>query len=142
MFARPEHPLALFLDDLQWLDAATLELLERLVADPDVRHILLVGAYRDNEVGPSHRSCGRWGRSATRGRASRRSCSSPSAPDDVGRLVADALHTEPEHVRPLAELVFGKTAGNAFFVIQFVAALAEDGLIAFDSDTSAWRWEY
>ena len=54
VFARPEHPLALFLDDLQWLDAATLELLEHLITDPDVRHLMLVGAYRDNEVGPSH----------------------------------------------------------------------------------------
>src|SRR5712672_3531298 len=53
-FARPEHPLALFLDDLQWLDAATLELLERLITDPDVRHLMLVGAYRDNEVSPAH----------------------------------------------------------------------------------------
>ena len=53
-FARPEHPLALFLDDLQWLDAATLELLERLFAEPDVRHVLLVGAYRANELDPSH----------------------------------------------------------------------------------------
>src|SRR5208282_3223105 len=53
-FARPEHPLALFLDDLQWLDTATLELLERLITDPDVRHVLLVGAYRDNEVSPAH----------------------------------------------------------------------------------------
>src|SRR5205807_6551060 len=53
-FARPEHPLALFLDDLQWLDAATLELLERLTTDPDVRHLMLVGAYRDNEVNSSH----------------------------------------------------------------------------------------
>ena len=54
VFARPEHPLALFLDDLQWLDAATLDLLERLVTEPEVRHLLLIGAYRDNEVGPSH----------------------------------------------------------------------------------------
>src|ERR1700752_274458 len=53
-FARPEHPLALFLDDLQWLDAATLDLLERLVTHPEIRHVLLVGSYRDNEVGPSH----------------------------------------------------------------------------------------
>src|SRR5208282_2221781 len=54
VFAREEHPLALFLDDLQWLDAATLELLEHLVTHPDVRRLLLVGAYRDNEVGPAH----------------------------------------------------------------------------------------
>src|SRR6202040_3441122 len=53
-FARPEHPLALFLDDLQWLDAATLELLKQLIPDPNVRYLMLVGAYRDNEVGPSH----------------------------------------------------------------------------------------
>src|SRR5262249_1584809 len=53
-FARPKHPLALFLDDLQWLDAATLDLLEDLLTQPDVHHLLLIGAYRDNEVGPSH----------------------------------------------------------------------------------------
>ena len=54
VFARKEHPLALFLDDLQWLDSATLDLLEHLVTHPEVRHLLLVGAYRDNEVGPAH----------------------------------------------------------------------------------------
>src|SRR5882757_1493543 len=54
VFGRPEHPLALFLDDLQWLDRATLDLIEHLVVHPEVRHLLLLGAYRDNEVGPSH----------------------------------------------------------------------------------------
>lgn len=54
VFARPEHPLALFIDDLQWLDRATLDLLEHLVTHPEVRHVLLVGAYRDNEVDSSH----------------------------------------------------------------------------------------
>ena len=71
-FARPEHPLALFLDDLQWLDAATLELLEHLITDPNVRYLMLVGAYRDNEVGSSHR--GRWRRSAKLEYGSRRLC--------------------------------------------------------------------
>ena len=54
VFARPEHPLALFLDDLQWVDAATLDLLEDLLTEPDVQHLLLVGAYRDNEVAAAH----------------------------------------------------------------------------------------
>ena len=54
VFARPEHPLALFLDDLQWLDAATLDLLEDLLTQADVRHLLLIGAYRDNEVDAAH----------------------------------------------------------------------------------------
>ena len=54
VFARPEHPLALFLDDLQWLDAATLDLLEDLLTRSDVRHLMLIGAYRDNEVDAAH----------------------------------------------------------------------------------------
>src|SRR4029077_1773290 len=54
VFARPEHPLALFVDDLQWLDAATLDLLEDLLTRPDVQHLMLIGAYRDNELGPAH----------------------------------------------------------------------------------------
>jgi len=68
-----------FLDDLQWLDAATLDLLEHLVTHSEVRHLLLVGAYRDNEVSPSHRLCGRWRRSAKPERGSRRSCWRPSS---------------------------------------------------------------
>ena len=140
VFARPEHPLALFLDDLQWLDAATLELLERLVTDPDVRHLLLVGAYRNNEVGPSHALIRTLGQIRKAGASVQEIVLTPLAPDDVGRLVTDTLHTEAEHVHPLAELVFEKTAGNAFFVIQFLTALAEDQLIAFDSDASAWHW--
>src|SRR5262249_37065833 len=54
VFARPEHPLALFLDDLQWLDAATLDLLQDLMVQTDVRHLLLIGAYRDNEITSAH----------------------------------------------------------------------------------------
>jgi len=54
LFARKEHPLVIFLDDLQWLDGATLTLLENLVSQPDVQHLLIIGAYRDNEVSPSH----------------------------------------------------------------------------------------
>ena len=54
VFARPEHPLALFLDDLQWLDAATLDLLEDLLIHPDVQHLMLIGAYRNNEVNSTH----------------------------------------------------------------------------------------
>jgi len=65
----------------------------------------------------------------------------PLATHDARRLIADALRAEPEHVQPLAKLLFEKTAGNAFFLIQFITALAEDGLIAFDSDTHAWRWD-
>jgi PAS domain S-box-containing protein len=141
VFARPEHPLALFLDDLQWLDRATLDLLEHLVTHPEVRHLLLVGAYRDNEVGPTHPLLRTL---ETIRKADARVHEIVLAPlelDDVGRLIADALHCEPEHARPLAELVQEKTAGNPFFAIQFIMALDEERLLAFDPVTGAWRWD-
>ena len=140
-FAQPEHPLALFLDDLQWLDAASLELLEHLVAEPDVRRVLLIGAYRANELDPSHALVRTLERIRNAGTSVQEIALKPLAPSDVRRLIADALRAEPEHVRPLAKLVFEKTGGNAFFVNQFVAELAEDGLLAIDSDTRVWKWD-
>jgi PAS domain S-box-containing protein len=140
VFARKEHPLALFLDDLQWLDAATLDLLEHLVGHLEVRHLQLIGAYRDNEVGFSHplRRTLEEIRKAN-GRV-HEIVLAPLELDDVGRLVADALHYEPERARPLAELVQEKTAGNPFFAIQFFMALADEGLVGFDPIATAWQW--
>src|SRR6266404_4678933 len=140
-FARPEHPLALFLDDLQWLDVATLDLLERLVTHPEVRHVLLVGAYRDNEVSPSHSLLRTLETIRKAGARVQEIVLAPLVLDDVGALVSDALHCAPEHVRPLAQLVHEKTGGNPFFAIQFFTALAEEGLLAFDSVTRAWQWD-
>ncbi|MCU1337978.1 MAG: multi-sensor signal transduction multi-kinase [Bryobacterales bacterium] len=140
-FARPEHPLALFLDDLQWLDAATLGLLERLITHPDVRHLLMVGAYRDNEVGPSHPLMRTLEVIRTAGARVYEIVLAPLRLDDVGRLVADTLHCDPERPLPLAQLVHGKTGGNPFFAIQFFTALAEEGLLAFDPVALAWQWE-
>jgi PAS domain S-box-containing protein len=141
VFAQPEHPLALFLDDLQWLDPATLDLIEHLVTHPDVRHLLLVGAYRDNEVGPAHPLARTLARIRGAGGRVRETVLTPLRPDDVTRLLADALHTEPGRVRPLAELVFEKTAGNPFFTIQFLLALAEQALLTFDPGMGAWTWD-
>jgi PAS domain S-box-containing protein len=140
VFARKEHPLALFLDDLQWLDAATLDLLEHLVMHSEVRHLLLVGAYRDNEVSPAHPLLRRL--EAIRAVDARvyEIVLAPLKLNDVGRLIADALHCEPERARPLAELVQEKTGGNPFFAIQFFIALADEGLLAFDPVALAWQW--
>jgi len=141
VFARPEQPLVLFLDDLQWLDAATLDLIEHLVAHPDVRHLLLVGAYRDNEVGPAHPLARTLATIRGAGGRMRETVLAPLRPDDVARLLADALRTGPGRVRPLADLVFEKTAGSPFFTIQFLLALAEEALLAFDPGTAAWTWD-
>src|SRR6202790_24947 len=139
-FARPEQPLALFLDDLQWLDTATLDLVEHLVTHSDVRHLLLVGAYRDNEVSPSHPLLRTLEAIRKAGARVQEIVLAPLGLDDVGQLVADAMHCEPERARPLAQLVQEKTAGNPFFAIQFITALAEEGLLAFDPVTRAWQW--
>ena len=141
VFARPEHPLALFLDDLQWLDAATLDLLADLLTQTDLRHLLLIGAYRDNEVDAAHPL--RRGLAAIRndGGKIKEITPAPLAADHVGQLIADALHGEPQDVEALARLVHEKTGGNPFFVIQFLYALAEEHLLAFDHDAGRWRWD-
>jgi predicted ATPase len=141
VFAREEHPLALFLDDLQWLDAATLDLLEHLVTHPEVRHLLLMGAYRDNEVGPAHPLLRTVEATRNAGGRVQEIVLTPLGLDDIGRLVTDAVHCEPEHARPLAQLVHEKTSGNPFFVIQFLTALNEEGLLLFDPVAPAWRWD-
>jgi PAS domain S-box-containing protein len=140
VFAKPEHPLALFLDDLQWLDAATLDLLEHLITHSEVRHLLLVGAYRDNEISPAHPLRRTLEAIRIAGAHVQEIVLAPLELDDVGRLVADAMHCEPERARPLAQLVQEKTGGNPFFAIQFVAALADEGLLAFDPVARAWQW--
>ena len=139
-FARPEHPLALFLDDLQWLDAATLEILEYLIADPEVRHLMLVGAYRDNEVSPSHPLMRTLEAIRKANARVQEIVLAPLGLNDIGRFVADALHCAPDSARPLAQLVHEKTGGNPFFAIQFLSALAEERLLVFDRDVAAWNW--
>ena len=141
VFAREKHPLALFLDDLQWLDGATLDLIEHLVTHPEVRHLLLVGAYRDNEVDRAHSLVRTLEAIRDAGTRVEEIVLTPLGLDDIGRLVIDALHCEPERARPLAKLVHEKTGGNPFFAIQFLTALNEDGLLAFDPVAPAWRWD-
>jgi predicted ATPase/signal transduction histidine kinase/CheY-like chemotaxis protein len=141
VFACKEHPLALFLDDLQWLDAATLKLLEHLTTHPDVRHLLLIGAFRDNEVGISHPLRQTLDAIRATGAVVRDIALAPLSLDDLTQFVADTLHCEHASAEPLARLVYDKTLGNPFFAIQFLAALAEEGLLAFDPDAAAWRWD-
>jgi len=141
VFAREEHPLALFLDDLQWLDAATLELLEHLVTHPEVRHLLLVGACRINEVGPAHPLLRTFEAIRSAGTRVGEIVLTPLGVDDIGQLITDALHCRAERARPLAQLVHEKSSGNPFFAIQFITALAEEGLLAFDPVARAWWWD-
>jgi len=141
VFARSEHPLALFLDDLQWLDGATLDLLEDLLTRSELRYLMLIGAYRDNEVDPGHPLT--WKLEAIRktGAVVSEITLAPLTPKDVTQLTADALHCEPDRVTSLVQMVYDKTAGNPFFTIQFISSLAEEGLLTFDHVGARWSWD-
>ena len=140
VFARLEHPLALFFDDLQWLDPATLDFLEDLLTQQDVRHLMLIGAYRDNEVDPTHPLMRKLEMIRKTRTPVQEIVLAPLVGNDLKQLIGDSLRCEPERVAPLAELVHEKTNGNPFFAIQFVYSLAEEGLLIFDRGDSRWSW--
>ncbi|MEJ2592079.1 MAG: AAA family ATPase [Candidatus Thiodiazotropha sp.] len=140
-FAGADHPMVLFLDDLQWLDAATLELLHQIAMGFEGRYLLLIGAYRDNEVGPTHPLMRIIDTLRKSGSGMREIVLAPLAIEDVNALIADTLHCDAVTARPLAQLVHEKTAGNPFFVIQFLSALADEKLLAFDADRERWTWD-
>jgi PAS domain S-box-containing protein len=139
-FARKGKPVAIFLDDLQWADSASLELLEYLLTHPDTHDLLAFGAYRDSEVSPSHplvRMIEDVRRTSTRVTDM---CVWPLTPEHVTQLVADVVHEAPAAVSALALLVHRKTQGNPFFAVQFMRTLQHDGLLAFDGRTRRWHW--
>ena len=141
VFARPEHPLALFLDDLQWLDAATLDLLEDLLTRDDLRHLLLIGAYRDNEVNPTHPLVRKLDAIRQAGATMEDIVLTPLGQDDLHQMLIDSLHCEPGRAAPLAALLHEKTTGNPFFAIQFISTLTEEGLLCFDYGDGCWVWD-
>jgi PAS domain S-box-containing protein len=141
VFARKEHPLTLFLDDLQWLDAATLTLIEHLVTHPDIKHLLIIGAYRDNELSPFHPLILTLDSIRKAGVIVDEIVLNPLSLEDVNQFIADALRCERVRSKDLARLVHKKTAGNPFFVIQFLTALAGENLVEFDPSGPAWKWD-
>jgi PAS domain S-box-containing protein len=141
VFARKEHPLVLFFDDLQWLDTATLDLLKELATHPDVDDLLLIGAFRDNEVGPAHpllHTLDAIRKTSTRVHDI---LIGPLEASDVADLVADTLRCGRPAADPLGQLVHQKTLGNPFFAIQFLNALSEEHLLVFDAHAAGWNWD-
>jgi PAS domain S-box-containing protein len=141
VFARAEHPLALFLDDLQWLDVATLDLLEDVLVQQDLHYVLLIGAYRDTEVDASHPLKHKIAAIREKGAVVREIVLGSLNQEDLTYLIADAAHCEPHRAIPLAELVHQKTAGNPFFANQFIQELADEGAMRFDAGQSKWVWD-
>ena len=141
VFAQPEHPLALFLDDLQWLDPASLKLLVYLVTQPETQHLFLLGAYRDNEVGPAHplrRTLDEIRQSQT---PVQEVVLVPLTPAHLEQLVTETLHCPASTAAPLVRLVYDKTAGNPFFTIQFLTTLYQEGLLTYNDRDARWEWD-
>jgi PAS domain S-box-containing protein len=138
VFARPEHPLALFLDDLQWLDAATLDLLEDILTQSDIRHLLLIGAYRDNEVDAAHPLMRKIDAIRRAGVTIQDIVLAPLTYEDLEQLIVDSLHCGTRPDSALVQLVHDKTGGNPFFAVQFLHALADETLLVFDHADARW----
>jgi len=139
-FASEAHPLVLFLDDLQWIDAASLTLIEDLLTHPDTRYLLLIGAYRDNELDASHPLMTTLG-TIRHSAAVTDLKLAPLSAVDLNQLVADTLHAPPDICEPLSRLIYERTEGNPFFFIQFLDALHKDGLLRRDAQHRAWQWD-
>ena len=141
VFARHQHPLVLFLDDLQWADPATLEVLSDLLTSTELRDVLVVGAVRDDEVAAGHPVRRAVDAIRVSGAVVQELALPPLVVDDVVLLVADAMQCTEHHVRALAEIVHAKTGGNPFFAIQFLRALVDELLVVFDRGQATWVWD-
>ncbi len=139
--ATREHPLVVFLDDLQWIDEASLGLLRTLLTSSGISSVLVIGAYRDNEVNALHplmRTV-----EALRKEEARFELLTLGnlSEQTVDELVADTLRDERSRTRPLARLIYSKTGGNAFFTLEMLTSLAERRAISFDVESRRWQWD-
>ncbi|MEG4407608.1 AAA family ATPase [Microcoleus sp. MON2_D5] len=139
VFATQEHPLVIFLDDLQWADSASLKLMQLLLSDGDTRCLLLIGAYRDNEVSPAHPLMLTLDEIKETNATVNQITLAPLDQPSLNCLIADTLSCPPERAISLTELVLVKTKGNPFFTNQFLKSLYEDGLISFDFSCNYWQ---
>jgi len=139
--ARKKHPLVLFLDDLQWADPASLKLLRYVIAAPEARHLLVIGAYRDNEVSPSHplmealediRAAGAHISTIRLG---------PLPDENLLELVMDTFRCDERYAAQLTHLLAQKTGGNPFFLGQFLTELHRKNLIRLDAQNAVWHWD-
>jgi len=150
IFAQPEHPLVLFLDDLQWADSASLNFIKLLMTNSASSYLLLIGAYRDNEVDDTHPFVQMVDRIQKSGAGVSAIVLQPLDISHVNQLIADTLSCKPERSQPLAELLFHKTNGNPFFLTQLLKTIYQENLLSFNPLSSplskareieGWQWD-
>jgi predicted ATPase/signal transduction histidine kinase len=141
VFAQPEHPLALFLDDLHWADAGTLKLIEHLLTEPELRYVMLIGAYRDNAISASDPLQQTLDKLRNTRVELREIALAPLSLGDMTQLVMDSLHAGTDRAKLLARVIHQKTDGNPFFAIELLKGLAQEKLLVLDPASAAWRWD-
>ncbi|RUS93814.1 AAA family ATPase [Trichormus variabilis] len=151
IFSQKEHPLAIFFDDLQWADLSSLNLLEKLVTNADSQYLLIIGAYRDNEVSPTHPLMQTLEQIKKSETTVNQIMLQALGISDVKQLIADTLNCSREYIQSLAELVTKKTAGNSFFITQLLRTLYKEKLLVFnvpqapinqgEHSRGFWQWD-
>ncbi|MDK3162108.1 trifunctional serine/threonine-protein kinase/ATP-binding protein/sensor histidine kinase [Kamptonema cortianum] len=139
IFTKKEHPLAIFLDDLQWADSASLNLLKLLMSESETGYLLVLGAYRDNEVFPAHPLMLTLNEIRQQGVNLNTIMLAALNESDITCLVADTLQCSNNIAAPLSHLICQKTQGNPFFTIQFLYGLYEEECIIFNPSSGYWQ---
>lgn len=142
LFTRREHPLVLFIDDLQWVDSATLNLLKLFMNSERLNHFLLLGAFRDNEVDEHHPFIRMVEEIRGNGVKVPQLTLKSLDLEHVNQLIADTVYADIEETLPLSRLVMNKTAGNPFFVNHFLNSIYKNDLLRFDAQKEGWQWDY
>ncbi len=137
----PEHPIVLFIDDLQWADYASLQLLEVLLTDKRLQWLQCIFAYRDNEVTITHPAIQTIDRIKTSAIRIIELQTSNLTFDNINHLISDATSLSPEETQILTDLVFQKTKGNAFYTVKFLKSIADEGILSYDFTKNRWTWD-
>jgi predicted ATPase/signal transduction histidine kinase len=138
--SQPEHPLVIFIDDWQWADSASLNLLKIVMTDPDIQPLLIIGAYRANQVDATHPFIMTLETLRKQQTIINTVTLDNLSYQDVNALIAETLQCDKGAAQPLTELVYEKTHGNAFFTTAFLKALYDEALLVFDFKTQKWQW--
>ena len=141
IFTQPEHPLVIFLDDLQWADGASLELIQRLMTAGENKYLFLIGAYRDNEVNEAHPLIQSLEEIDKASVTISRLQLPPLALTDIAQLIVDTLFVDSIAAQPLAQLIQEKTGGNPFFINEFLKSLYSEGWLYFNYGSQKWQWD-
>ncbi|MCB9232709.1 MAG: AAA family ATPase [Bacteroidia bacterium] len=139
--SQQDHPIVLFIDDLQWADSGSLELLKTMVTDKDNHYLLCICAYRDNEVSPTHPFIRAVDEMEQEKALINRIQVNNLSLKNVNELISDSLNVQKSKASPLTELIYEKTQGNAFFLRQFLRNLYEEQHLVFDFGKLSWTWD-